>query len=124
MPPTPRPERWRTDAGEAATAELRIPPDARRERRFELSVTLQVRTAPVRGAAWHQLTVLADGVRQWRRRVDSHLPDAGQATDGLDYRFLRPIKENSPKDYKRILEWFPLAELELHRMRFREEYYE
>ncbi len=91
MPPTPRPERWRTDAGEAATAELRIPPDARRERRFELSVTMQVRTAPVRGAAWHQLTVLADGVRQWRRRVDSHLPDAGQATDGLDYRFERSL---------------------------------
>lgn len=35
--------------------------------------------------------------------------------DGLDYRFLNPIKENYPKDYQQILEWFPLAELELMR---------
>lgn len=47
----------------------------------------------------------------------------GRSFDGIDYRFLRPIKENAPKDYARILEWFPLADLELARMRYREEYY-
>lgn len=88
---TARSERWRVDAGEAATAQLLIPPDARRERRFEVSVTMQVRTVPVRGAAWHQLTVLADGSRQWRRRIDSHLPDHGHASDGLEYRFERSL---------------------------------
>jgi 3'-phosphoadenosine 5'-phosphosulfate sulfotransferase (PAPS reductase)/FAD synthetase len=48
----------------------------------------------------------------------------GRSFDGIDYRFLRPIKENAPKDYKKILEWFPLAEVELKRMQFREEYYD
>jgi len=35
--------------------------------------------------------------------------------DGLDIRFLRPIKQHYPEDYARILEWFPLADLELYR---------
>lgn len=35
--------------------------------------------------------------------------------DGLDIRFLAPIKERFPRDYERILEWFPLADLELFR---------
>jgi hypothetical protein len=40
------------------------------------------------GDAWHQLTVLADGSRQWQRRIASHL--AG-GSDGLDYRFERSV---------------------------------
>lgn len=39
----------------------------------------------------------------------------GRTFDGLDYRFLKPIKENFPDDYAKIIEWFPLAELELYR---------
>lgn len=39
----------------------------------------------------------------------------GMSFDGLDFRFLKPIKEHFPRDYARILEWFPLAELELYR---------
>lgn len=39
----------------------------------------------------------------------------GRTFDGLDYRFLLPIKEHFPEDYQRILEWFPLAELEIAR---------
>lgn len=39
----------------------------------------------------------------------------GRTFDGLDYRFLKPIKENFPDDYAKILEWYPLAELELYR---------
>lgn len=35
--------------------------------------------------------------------------------DGLDLRFLKPIKDRFPGDYERILEWFPLADLELFR---------
>ncbi|WP_205669991.1 hypothetical protein [Amycolatopsis sp. CFH S0078] len=35
--------------------------------------------------------------------------------DGLDLRFLKPIKDNRPRDYDRILEWFPLADMELFR---------
>lgn len=39
----------------------------------------------------------------------------GRTFDGLDYRFLKPIKDNAPRDYQRILEWFPLADLEIFR---------
>lgn len=35
--------------------------------------------------------------------------------DGLDYRFLGPLKEHAPDDYQRVLDWFPLAELEIMR---------
>lgn len=35
--------------------------------------------------------------------------------DGLDYRFLAPLKERLPRDYEKVLEWFPLADLEIFR---------
>ena len=44
--------------------------------------------------------------------------------DGLDYRFLKPIKDFFPRDYARILEYFPLAELELKRAEFSSATYE
>ena len=37
----------------------------------------------------------------------------GRTFDGLDYRFLRPLKDQLPDDYARLLEWFPLADLAL-----------
>lgn len=37
----------------------------------------------------------------------------GRSFDGLDYRFLKPVRDNAPKDYERILDWFPLADLEM-----------
>ena len=39
----------------------------------------------------------------------------GRSFDGLDRRFLDPIRRHAAADYARILEWFPLADLELHR---------
>ncbi|CRK55444.1 phosphoadenosine phosphosulfate reductase [Alloactinosynnema sp. L-07] len=39
----------------------------------------------------------------------------GRSFDGLDYRFLKPIMDNAPRDYARVLEWFPLADLEVFR---------
>ncbi len=39
----------------------------------------------------------------------------GRTFDGLDYRFLGPIKEHFPEDYERIKTWFPLLELEFFR---------
>jgi 3'-phosphoadenosine 5'-phosphosulfate sulfotransferase (PAPS reductase)/FAD synthetase len=35
--------------------------------------------------------------------------------DGIDHRFLAPVAERFPDDFARILDWFPLAELELIR---------
>jgi hypothetical protein len=39
----------------------------------------------------------------------------GRSFDGLDFRFLYGIKKHWPDDYRRILAWFPLAELEIKR---------
>lgn len=42
----------------------------------------------------------------------------GRSFDGLDYRFIEPIKRTFPRDYQRILEWFPLVEAEIARREF------
>lgn len=39
----------------------------------------------------------------------------GRSFDGIDYRFLKPVHDNFPDDYRQILNWFPLADLELYR---------
>lgn len=39
----------------------------------------------------------------------------GRSLDGLDLRFLLPMREHLPDDYRRTLEWFPLADLEIFR---------
>lgn len=39
----------------------------------------------------------------------------GRSFDGIDHRFLKPISEHAPEDFARILDWFPLADLELFR---------
>lgn len=39
----------------------------------------------------------------------------GRSFDGIDRRFLGPLKEHSPADFDRILHFFPLAEMELLR---------
>ena len=35
--------------------------------------------------------------------------------DGIDLRFLLPLKKHRPADYRKVLEWFPLADLEVFR---------
>lgn len=39
----------------------------------------------------------------------------GRSFDGLDLRFLLPLKKHRPLDYRKILDWFPLCELEIFR---------
>lgn len=39
----------------------------------------------------------------------------GRSFDGIDLRFLLPIKKHYPRDYQRILDWFPLVDLEIFR---------
>lgn len=39
----------------------------------------------------------------------------GRSFDGFDHRFLKPLKDNFPKDYEKIREFFPLIDLELKR---------
>jgi len=42
----------------------------------------------------------------------------GRSFDGLDLRFLIKIKEHFPRDYQRILDWFPLVDMEMARYEF------
>ena len=92
-PPVPpagsrAPERWALSAGDAATATLVIPADAARDRQFEIACAITV-AVPVGGPkAWHQMTVQANGVQQWRRRLDSQNPGEW---DGMDYRFRQVV---------------------------------
>ena len=84
-----KPERWATQAADAATATLTIPADARHERRFEIACAVTVNVAAEAAAsAWLQMTVQANGTQQWRRRARAHNPGAW---DGLDYRFSRSV---------------------------------
>lgn len=41
----------------------------------------------------------------------------GRSFDGIDSRFLSPLREHAPDDYQRILDWFPLADLDLSEVR-------
>ena len=43
--------------------------------------------------------------------IDYHL--FGKSFDGLSVEYLVPIKKYRPQDWKHILEWFPLAEMEV-----------
>jgi hypothetical protein len=88
-PGQPRPlERWAHSAGDATTATLVIPADAKRERRFEIACAITVAVPTDTASAWHQMTVQANGAQQWKRRVPSANPGS---YDGLDYRFSRSV---------------------------------
>ena len=86
--PATAPEHWSLNAGDAATATLTLPADAKRERRFEIACAVTVGCPAEHRQAWHQMTVQANGAQQWRRRVATHNPGAW---DGLDYRFSRSV---------------------------------
>lgn len=44
----------------------------------------------------------------------------GRSFDGIDYRFIKPIKDHLPEDYEQIKAWFPLIELEILRNELRD----
>lgn len=44
----------------------------------------------------------------------------GISFDGLYYRFLKVIKDKYPEDYKKILDYFPLLDMEIYRYEKRE----
>ncbi len=67
---------------------------------------------------------LTDELRRAGVRLPVDYLMFGRSFDGIDYRFLKPVADKFPKDYKKILEIFPLAELELRRREFLERYYE
>ena len=83
-----QPERWHLQADDAPGATLLIPADARRERRFEIGCAITVQRPADSAQTWHQMTVLANGVKQWSRRVPTQNPGT---YDGLDYRFAHTV---------------------------------
>ncbi|KPF49860.1 hypothetical protein D621_13800 [beta proteobacterium AAP51] len=91
--PTPTPERWALQAGDAATATLLIPADLKRERRFEIACAITVGVPEAGPAPWLQMTVLADGAQQWQRRLPAQNPGE---FDGLDFRFSRSVPVGRP----------------------------
>lgn len=58
---------------------------------------------------------LVELLRQHSIKMPEDYRYFGRSFDGIDHRFLRPIKDHFPDDYQRILEVFPLAELILFR---------
>ncbi len=72
---------------------------------------------------WNKAMVV-ECLRQEKIKLPIDYKLFGRSFDGIDYRFLKPIKDNFPEDYEKILEFFPLAELEIKRMEWRERYYE
>lgn len=48
----------------------------------------------------------------------------GRTFDGLDWRFMKPMKEAFPADYARVKEWFPLVEMEILRHEWREQLFD
>ena len=84
------PEHWAIDAGDAGAALLDIPPDAHRERRFEVFCSLSV--AGLGDDAWHQMRVLVNGSQEWLRREDTH----ASGRDSLDYHFRRVVPPGQP----------------------------
>ena len=60
----------------------------------------------------------ADIVREFQAagiRLSREYQVFGRSYDGIDARFLVPMKKHFPRDYARVLEWFPLAEIEVFR---------
>lgn len=88
IPRQTRPEHWSVQAGDATVAQLDIPADAKRERRFEIAISMSVRALDNASAPWHELRIHANGQLQWQRRVDTQQPSP---FDGLDYRFQRSV---------------------------------
>lgn len=63
---------------------------------------------------------LLSAFRESRVRLPVDYEMFGRSFDGIDYRFLRPLQDRFPRDYEKILRWFPLAEAEIRRREYAE----
>ena len=66
---------------------------------------------------WRIRTVI-ERIKEEGLRLPEDYAVFGRSFDGIDLRFLLPIKKRWPDDYARILEWFPLVELEIKRYEY------
>ena len=104
-------EHWSVDAGDGDVAHLDIPPDAQRERSFEISCSLVVaqRGGDDDDPAWHALKVLVDGAQQWSRRAATH----PGPRDSLDLQFRRVVPSGQPLRLTAIAQVHRAARLRL-----------
>jgi hypothetical protein len=63
---------------------------------------------------WNKARLL-DEIRASGLRLSPEYRLFGRSFDGIDYRFVRPIRDHYPADYDRIRAFFPLIDVELHR---------
>lgn len=66
---------------------------------------------------WNKERLLAE-IQQSKALLPVDYRLFGRSFDGLDFRFLDGIKRHFPRDYQRILDYFPLADLELKRREY------
>jgi hypothetical protein len=66
---------------------------------------------------WNKQAVV-DAIQREGVRLPVDYEIFGRSFDGIDYRFLKPIKDRFPRDYQRILEWFPMADIEIARREY------
>lgn len=69
---------------------------------------------------WNKARVVGT-IREAGVRLPAEYRVFGRSFDGIDFRFLHGIRRHWPDDYARILEFFPLAELELRRFEFKKQ---
>lgn len=56
-----------------------------------------------------------DILRRYKIRLSASYRHFGSTGDGIDYRWLRYLRDRLPDDYERVLDVFPLVDLELFR---------
>ncbi len=95
MPTKPprKPEHWQATTTTDRILRLSIPADAARERRFEISVMLNVRAVDSATRPQHALKVFADGELQWQRQIATA---RGESWDSLEWRAARTVAVGRP----------------------------
>jgi hypothetical protein len=63
---------------------------------------------------WNKARLL-DEIRASGIKLSGEYRLFGRSFDGIDYRFIKPIRDQYPADYERIKQFFPLIDVELHR---------
>lgn len=66
---------------------------------------------------WRKQQVV-DAIRESGVKLPVDYRLFGRSFDGIDYRFVAPIRRHFPNDYRRIQQWFPLVDLEILRRQY------
>lgn len=63
---------------------------------------------------WNKARLL-DELRSSGVRLPVDYEWFGRSFDGIDARFLAPLRDHAPEDYAKVLEWIPLADIDIFR---------